>query len=384
LKEEGEALTMCGDIRVFRPLIEGSLEKCAANCITQVENCTLYDYYASLPIRIVFFVNAIKNIDYQKIIASIQNLIRQSHLSSVPFSVVSQPPYNVKICMEVEWPDENAKVEYKKYKEVPYVLLHYTGYVQLIASGIGLAISNEETADQYSAAFELLKNILTAEEMGFQNIVRQWNYIAGILVNEQQNQHYQTFNDVRSHYYSLAEFNNGYPAATGIGESSGNVCIDVIAVKGNTSIISIKNPVQIDAHLYGNDVLKESKLIEGQHKSTPKFERAKYYNGRIYISGTASITGQKTVCLNDIEGQTRVTLDNIEALISIENLRLHGIAVRQINLIYLRLYVARSEYFQPSLNLIAARCPNIPVIAVVADVCRNNLLIEIEGIATII
>jgi enamine deaminase RidA (YjgF/YER057c/UK114 family) len=381
LKEEEEALVMRGVIQVIKPLTEGKMEICAANCITQVENLILSDYKSVLPIRIVFFVNARNNSDYQDILNCIRNLIGQSKLSAVPFSVVSQAPYDTPICMEVEWPEKNTKVEYKKVEGISYALLHNSDCLQLIASGIGLSLNNKETANQYAAAFESLKNILAAEGMSFQHIVRQWNYIAGILANENQSQHYQTFNDVRTHYYNTVEFDKGYPAATGIGENVGNVCIDVIAVKGNVSIVPIKNPGQIDAHHYDADVLKESNLIEGLHKSTPKFERAKYCNGRIYISGTASIIGQKTVCLNDVEGQTDVTLDNIEALISNDNLCLHEIKNQRINLLYLRLYVARNEYFKPSLKLIEARYPDIPVIAVVADVCRNDLLVEIEGIA---
>ena len=104
----------------------------------------------------------------------------------------------------------------------------------------------------------------------------------------------------------------------------------------------------------------------------------------ILVSGTASITRSETQHPGDAAAQTRETLANIEALISESNLCRHGLpgfgaGLGQLALV--RVYIKRAEDYAK----VRAVCENVlvpvPVTYTLADVCRPELLVEIEGIA---
>ena len=150
------------------------------------------------------------------------------------------------------------------------------------------------------------------------------------------------------------------------------------------SIDAIKNPNQIDAHQYSKKVLVGSDFST---KTSPKFERAKsvsqYLTGQIYISGTAAILGQNSTEKQDVGTQTEITIDNILKLISIDNLKSNNISIldKKITISYLRVYVKYEKDIQIVKNICKQYFPNIMIIFVKADICRDDLLVEIEGIA---
>ena len=53
------------------------------------------------------------------------------------------------------------------------------------------------------------------------DIIRQWNYIEGILQYDGPHQHYQIFNEIRTKFYGDLFKEKGYPAGTGIGIKRG-------------------------------------------------------------------------------------------------------------------------------------------------------------------
>ena len=83
-------------------------------------------------------------------------------------------------------------------------------------------------------------------------------------------------------------------------------------------------------------------------------------------------------------GQTRETLDNIAALISEENLCRHGLPGLGTSLDGLglvRVYIKRQDDYAVIRDVCQPRLGELPTIYAVADVCRPELLVEIEGIA---
>ena len=54
---------------------------------------------------------------------------------------------------------------------------------------------------------------------------------------------------------------HGYPAATGIGMTAGGVVIDFLAAV-NDQVWPVKNPVQVDAYKYSNEVLANNKFSD--------------------------------------------------------------------------------------------------------------------------
>ena len=310
--------------------------------------------------------------------------------SFIPISVISQPPLNTSyIAFEFAIISDvsNKKIEVKTTGQCNYLLIQEKDYSQIIASGLG---GEKEVTDIFSQsieAFEQMQSILKAEKMDFSDIVRQWNFIEKIVCFSDSNQHYQIFNDVRSAFYSDSNFTNGYPAATGIGMETGGIVIDFIAVKGsqNLSVIPISSPVQSNAHQYSKDVLAQNLLTKSMKVTTPKFERAKAVmienNCLVYISGTAAIKGEFSVGSSDTENQTVFTLDSIYKLVTKENLQKHDIStLSDLIPCYFRVYIKNPSDYPAIKSVCDKYLDNIKIVYIQADICRPELLVEIEGV----
>jgi len=126
-----------------------------------------------------------------------------------------------------------------------------------------------------------------------------------------------------------------------------------------------------------------SPLKETGIKKAPLFERAKYIGtpefAVVFVSGTASIIGEQTIGKNDIEIQTNTTCDNISQLTNLENLEKAGIDIPQTESCYLRVYVKNIEDIPLVEQICQQKYGNIPILYVKADICRDDLLVEIEG-----
>jgi len=306
-------------------------------------------------------------------------------------SIVAQSPSgNMDVVLELICTKaaDDKKITYKSIAGVDYTVIEYPGFK--IVHGAGLMGNVDDSiAEASERAFKMAVTILSAEGLSIQNIIRQWNYIENIAIVEDVNapQNYQDFNDVRARYYDQVSFEKGYPAATGIGQDTGGVIIGFIALS-ESDIISIKpigNPGQIDAHKYSDIVLEGN----SNQKCTPKFERAKLVSigsrNYIYVSGTASILGEETVHEGDVEKQTLTTIDNIERLFSKENQDSLGLKfdVAKIQFSHLRVYVKYKKDISAVQKVCNAELNCKSSLFLESDVCRENLLVEIEGVFTI-
>ena len=163
------------------------------------------------------------------------------------------------------------------------------------------------------------------------------------------------------------------------------VTIDFIAAKPNddTLVAGLSNPNQINAFAYGQDVLVGSAMQENENKKAPLFDRAKYIgtkeNGFVFISGTASIVGEKTIGAGDVKEQTQVTIQNISDLTSKENVQSAGVEISKKDYTYLRVYVKQENDFDIVREICKEKYGDIPLLFIKADICRDNLLVEVEG-----
>jgi enamine deaminase RidA (YjgF/YER057c/UK114 family) len=142
--------------------------------------------------------------------------------------------------------------------------------------------------------------------------------------------------------------------------------------------VPLENPRQTAAYRYGARYSPQS----------PKFSRAMTVTcgpyAMIFVSGTASITASETRHDGDAAAQTRETLDNIAALIAEENLARHGLPGRGTTLDGIglaRVYVKRMNDYERVRAVCEERLGELPTVYAVADVCRPDLLVEIEGMA---
>lgn len=289
-----------------------------------------------------------------------------------PVSVVAQAPATgagVALEAQVLVGNPGSTVSRRTAAGRPYTVVSENGTRQVHAGGLGADASGDTTA-RSQAAFAEMEAILAAEGLGFGHVVRQWNYIERFLdLCAGGRQPYQDFNDVRTERYDRDEFPNGYPAATGIGQATGGVVIEFVAVDApaDVEVAPVTNPRQIDAHRYSECVL----VGDASEKTPPKFERAKRVRHgdaeTVFVSGTASIIGEESVAVGDVAAQTKTTLENIRILSD------------SCPLVSLRAYVKHANDIETVREVCQASWPSCDALYVVADVCREELLVEIEG-----
>ena len=283
----------------------------------------------------------------------------------------------------------------KIWRGVPYVVLQAAGGREVVAGGItgGRAA---DFAARTRAAFAKASALLARERLGFGDVVRQWNFVEDITgragAGPDGGQNYQIFNDIRAAAYDREGLRNGFPAATGIGVAAGGFGLDLIAAAGAAAegTVAVSNPLQTDAHRYSSRVLVGAGGVAGRPKMTPKFERARVVlsggGGTCYVSGTAAIVGEDVVRPGDAAGQTRTTVRNIRRLVSAANLRRSGLSGARVGPRFanVRTYVKRAEDLPEVARIVRAAFPGAATLFVAADVCRDGLLVEIEGTVDVV
>jgi enamine deaminase RidA (YjgF/YER057c/UK114 family) len=339
-----------------------------------------------------FFISAKSRDQYEERAGIIKEQLSKRCGSILPAtSIVAQAPSGERdvvlelICSKAA---DGKQIIYKSLEGVSYTVIEYQGYKAVHGAGLMGQVGDTIT-EASERAFEMALAILKEEGLTLKNIIRQWNYIEDIAILEDENapQNYQDFNDVRARYYGQVTFDQGYPAATGIGQDTGGIIIGFIAVSDaeNISIKPIANPGQIDAHSYSELVLEGN----SKEKCTPKFERAKLVTigtrNYIYVSGTASILGEETVHVGDVEKQTLTTIENIKRLFSKENQAKLGLNfdVARIQFSHLRVYVKYRKDIPAVQKVCEAELNCKSSLYLESDVCREDLLVEIEGVFTV-
>ncbi len=330
--------------------------------------------------KLNFFVDTVSKDNYLQFQQKIQSEVENIFHDKILLSVIAQPPLTCKILAEACFYDPTVW-------EATSVLENNGGAVLFqnekskVLIGSVQSFSNPNCKDNSVQVFDDLLHILNSVEFSLNSVVRQWNYIEDILGFDGKEQHYQQFNNARSTVYGNLFDQSGYPAATGIGMNRGGVIIEFIAVQSRDLIsVAINNPSQIAAHTYSSNVLAGEECLL---KTTPKFERARYLElfGKklIFISGTASIIGERTVGVGNPAEQTEITINNIKQLYSKEIL--NKLSGESLNPKYghARVYIKNPKDFPTIKRTFKSHFGKLPVVYIIADICRNDLLVEIEG-----
>ncbi len=333
----------------------------------------------STVVRLVFLGGCSDNGEYASYLEQMRKAAAEMWGEQRPIvTFVAQPALGAELYLEVH-SIESAQVESIEYSGseskgryinigVAYGQWSFVGEVEgdVVKQSI-----EEQSKDVFTKASKIFNHL----NINAKDIIRQWNYIERIVDMEGENQHYQLFNNARSDFYATSDWSNGYPAATGIGADFGGIAIDfdILTPKNNKQCIitPIDNKLQVAAHVYSEEVLINANC----NKSTPKFERAKSIEANgvkklIYISGTAAIRGELSLTDVSAAEQTVTTLENIEQLID---------SPRGVELF--RAYVKFPEDYKAIREVVEQRYPGVVTSYIKADVCRDELLIEIEGIS---
>ena len=271
------------------------------------------------------------------------------------------------------------------------VITRHNGVAFVHASQVVPDTPADGCYDRSASAFQKLSALLTSAGVGFHQVIRTWLYLGGIVDREGPTQRYKELNRARTDFYQNIRFDSAhvmagphdavYPASTGIGADNRDIlmsCVALATERKDVKVVPLENPRQVSAYCYSSDYGPKS----------PKFSRALALTagdwGTIFISGTASITDSESRHQDDVEAQTEQTLDNIEALIAEDNLCHHGLPGRGAtmnDLALARVYIKRQEDYPKARGVCRRRLGELPTIYTVADVCRPELLVEIEGIA---
>ncbi len=224
------------------------------------------------------------------------------------------------------------------------------------------------TFHAYQEIFSLLAQQQTP------HLLRVWNYFSAINADDADGlERYKHFCIGRYEAFAQGERLNvaDIPAASAVGSRGGEFVLYFLA--SSRCGVAVENDRQVSAYQYPPQYGPRS----------PLFARATQLDwlpGRpLYISGTASIVGHASTYCDDPAQQTREALNNIRRLLA---LAYPGQAAPFSLLRTLKIYVRR----EADLPLIrgeieAATGRAIPAIYLLADICRSELLLEIEAIA---
>ena len=243
---------------------------------------------------------------------------------------------------------------------------------QLLLAGIdgGAPAQTQEAATQAQQMFDTASSILTARGYSFRQVARTWIYLSQLL------DWYGDFNRVRNaHYAACGLAATGaavFPASTGIQarRAHEHCLMDVLAVDARASSALRVRPVlhsarQGQAFSYGSAFARAMVLERGAAKI-------------IHVSGTASIDGAgQSTHHGDAAAQYCETLLSIAAVLEQEGASIADIVQGTL--------FAKTQAINESCREVARRLclPRLPLLEIIADVCRPELLVEIEAVAVV-
>jgi enamine deaminase RidA (YjgF/YER057c/UK114 family) len=219
---------------------------------------------------------------------------------------------------------------------------------------------------------ERAEDIIRRNGASYKDVARTWFYLADIL------DWYPDFNKARSEKYGEFGIMPGpgdsrllLPASTGIGAyspSGAAATMDLLAVltdSGQPAVKQLTNSAQLDAFRYGSAFSRGAVIREDDVKI-------------VQVSGTAAID-EHGVSLypGDIRAQIDCTFNKVQSLLAQEGAGLKDICAATV-------FVKKQEFAEIFHEMAAdlGLC-DFPAVCIVADVCREELLFEIDAEAVV-
>ena len=214
---------------------------------------------------------------------------------------------------------------------------------------------------QTRVVFDKMQAALAHTGMSFRNVVRTWMYLADLL------KWYGAFNTARTQFFNDHDvFSTMMPASTGIGvhnPAGAALVSDAFAFApkdGRVGVQAVSSPLQCSAANYKSSFSRAAEVMYPDCR-------------HLFVSGTASITPSgETAHAGNPARQIALTMKVAGAI-----LQSRGMAWDNVS--------RAIAYFKDmkDLPLYAAYCrenklPQMPVALFHADVCRDDLLFEIE------
>ena len=233
----------------------------------------------------------------------------------------------------------------------------YTTYYMLTLNPDTL---QENEYAQTKNLFEKAHRILQSVGLGFNSTIRTWLFARDIL------SWYDQLNQARNEFFDThGIYDQTVPASTGIGAanpSGSAITAQLLAAvpKGGDMAIQVANsPLQSSALDYKSSFSRGIKVLQPDCQ-------------RLYISGTASIDkAGKTVFLDDTPAQVDLTMRVVEGILNDAGMNWSDVASSLV-------YFKHDGNFGLFDDYCQSRQIDLPQIKIIADVCRDDLLFEIE------
>ena len=254
----------------------------------------------------------------------------------------------------------NASVEVRVSGSAAHAAAHIREAVHLDADALRARV-----ASAYRAVLASL------EQIG-RHPARFWNFIPDIgapMIDGLDR--YMVFNAGRHDAYG--DQTGALGTASAVGVNGSDLSIHCLALEEPGT--PVENPRQTPAWQYS---ARYGPL-------PPCFSRATIVDlagqRTLLIGGTASVVGEDSRHAGEFDAQVEETLLNLDALIRAAHGHSHdGAALHR--LVDLRVYVTSASQAERAREILVNRCPRARSIAVaLAQVCRPELLVEVEGVA---
>jgi len=300
-------------------------------------------------------------------------------LFSAGSGIVHEDPRQV--CVGVENLGHAAAVEV--WRGSGQVTCHRQGRIYWSENGevlFGHMLVEETAAEGLDASIEAAYNEIDAflGASPYPFVFRFWHFIPRINGIERGIERYRAFCVGRHSAVSLQSgFESTLPAASAVGTDGGGVLISFAS--GRSRPVQVENPRQVSAFRYPPLHAPRS----------PLFSRAVCMNWdtgerQLFVSGTASIVGHESRHVGNVVAQTAETCRNIDAVLNgFVNGDVRAGAGRIANS-GLRVYLRHPEHLDTVAEILGAR-PGLPddIIYLQGDLCRSELLLEMEGFITV-
>jgi chorismate lyase/3-hydroxybenzoate synthase len=207
----------------------------------------------------------------------------------------------------------------------------------------------------------------------YRHIWRIWNFITDINEGEGDTERYKLFCLGRARAFAAMHATSpdmGYPAASAVGKPRGARTLQVGWLAGRDAGTTLENPRQLSAYDYPRQY----------GPAAPSFSRATLTpDPLLLISGTASIVGHASVRLGNVAAQLEETLANLENLLRHARARTGfgpaGLGPASLVKVYLR---KPTDAAVIESRLRERLGHEVPFLILAADICRSELLLEIE------
>ena len=214
--------------------------------------------------------------------------------------------------------------------------------------------------EQTTSVFQTIERVLASQGFAFQHLVRTWFYLDGIL------DWYGEFNAARTPFLKThGALERFMPASTGIGiknHRGSKMVAGALAIKPKSAAFQVEeacSPLQGSAFAYKSAFSRAALITRASGRR------------ELLVSGTASIdTTGASVYLGDPEAQTEKTLRVIEAILQSAQMSWRDVSRAVV-------YFKEPRY-APFFFERMPEMSGFPLVAMHADVCRDDLLFEME------